>query len=241
MKFPSCTLILGCLLYLPSAPAQDGPPGSGHWQGSILVHLQEIVIEVDLWKNPKGEWTGSIDIPAQNTKGLPLSDVAVKDITYKETSVKFAMKGPPGDPKFDGKLFADGKAMSGVYTQGEASLTFSLKRTGDAVLPPSSTALAKEMEGVWEGSLAVKGNTLRLKLNLSNQPDGPATGTLISAEMGEIPITTITQRGSKLKLELGTIQVSYDGDLTKGALVGYWTQGREGLPLTFTRPQEDKK
>jgi hypothetical protein len=238
MKFPAYTLILACLLCLPSAPGQEPPSASGHWQGSILNHRQEILIEVDLVQNLKGEWIGSIDIPTQNTKGLPLSDIVVK-----ETHVTFAMKGPPGDPKFDGKLFRDGKAISGVYTQGEVSLTFSLRRTGDAVTPPNRTAIAKEMEGLWEGALESKGNTLRLKLKLSNQPDGTATGTLISVDQGggEFPITTITQEGSNLKFEAKTIQGSYDGDLTNGTLVGYWTLGPAKLPLTFKRPQEVKK
>jgi hypothetical protein len=99
------------------------------------------------------------------------------------------------------------------------------------------------VEGRWEGALDVNGNTLRLKLNLSNQADGTASGTLISVDQGgaEIPITTITQKGSNLKFEAKTIQGSYDGDLTNGALIGHWTQGPGTLPLTFKRPQEDKK
>ena len=239
MKIQSCTLILACLVCLPSAPAQPAA-GAGHWQGSIAAPGQDLAIEVDLAQNPKGEWMGSIDIPPQGLKGFPLSDVAVKG-----TAVGFAMKNVPGDPKFDGKLSADGKSISGAFTQGEADLTFSLKRTGDAVIeaPAKSTAIAKELEGVWEGALDANGNTLRLKLNLSNQPDGTATGTMISVDQGggEIPITTITQKDSNLKLEVKTIQGSYDGDLTNGSLVGHWMQRGATFPLTFKRPQEDKK
>lgn len=240
MKFPSCILFLACLLCLPPAPAQTTADASGHWQGSIEVPNQELAIEVDLAQNPKGEWIGSIDIPPQHLKGFPLSDVAVKG-----NSVGFAMKGVPGEPKFDGKLSTDGKTISGGFTQGGADLTFALKRTGDAVIetPPKSTAVAKEMEGLWEGALDVNGKTLRLKLNLSNQADGTGTGTMISVDQGggEIPITTITQKGSNLKLEVKTIEGSYDGDLTNGALAGHWTQRGATFPLTFRRPQEDKK
>lgn len=198
---------------------------------------QEIAIEVDLAQNPKGEWIGSIDIPPQNTKGFPLSSIAVKG-----SSVTFAMKGVPGDPKFDGKLSADGKAISGGFTQGGADLTFSLKRTGEAVIA-KSTGLSKEMEGLWEGALDVNGNMLRLKVTLSNQADGTSAGTMISVDQGggEIPITTITQKGSTLKFEVKTIQGSYEGDLTNGTLIGHWTQGGATFPLTLKRHQEDKK
>lgn len=240
MKLPACTLILACLLCLQSVPAQTAAGASGHWQGSIEVPNQELAIEVDLAQNPKGEWVGSIDIPPQHLKGFPLSDVVVKG-----NSVAFAMKNIPGDPKFDGKLSANGKTISGGFTQGGADLTFALKRTGDAVIeiPAKSTGVAKEMAGLWEGALDVNGNTLRLKLNLSNQADGTGTGTMISVDQGggEIPITSITQKGSNLKIEVKTIQGSYDGDLTNGALVGHWMQRGATFPLTFRRPQGDKK
>jgi hypothetical protein len=223
---------------LASAPAQTAA-GAGHWQGSIAAPGQDLAIEVDLAQNPKGEWTGSIDIPPQGLKGFPLSGVAVKG-----NSVTFAMKGVPGDPKFDGKLSTDGKGISGAFTQGEANLTFSLTRTGDAVIdaPVKSSAIGKEMEGPWEGALDVNGNTLRLKLTLSNQPDGTATGIMISVDQGggEIPVTTITQKGSNLKLEVKTIQGAYDGDLTNGALVGHWMQRGATFPLTLKRPQDKK-
>lgn len=235
MKLSLFTLVAACLLYQLPAKAQ-----SGHWEGAIQVPQQEMTIHVDLAQNPKGEWIGSIDIPAQHAKGFPLSDVAVKG-----NAVTFAMKGIPGDPKFDGKVSADGKAISGDFTQGGANLTFSLKRTGDAVIetPAKSTALSKEMEGSWEGALDVNGNKLRLKVKMANQADGTAGGSLVSVDQGggEIPITTITQKGSNLKFEVKTVGGSYEGDLTDGALVGHWMQGGGTLPLTLKRPQEDKK
>jgi len=201
---------------------------------------QDLEIQVDLAQSSGGEWKGTIDIPPQHLKGFPLSGIAVKG-----NSVMFAMNGVPGDPKFDGKVSADGKTISGAFTQGGADLTFSLKRTGEAVIetPAKSTAVSKELEGAWEGALDVNGNQLRLKLKMANQADGTASGSIISVDQGgrEISITTITQKGSNLKLELKTIDGGYDGDLTEGALVGHWTQGGGTLPLTFKRPQEDKK
>jgi len=235
MKFSLFTLVAACLSYQLPAKAQ-----SGHWEGAIQSPQQEIAIHIDLAQNPKGEWTGSIDIPPQHLKGFPLSGIAVKG-----NSVMFAMNGVPGDPKFDGKVSGDGKTMSGAFTQGGADLTVSLKRTGEAVIetPAKSTAVSKELEGAWEGALDVNGNQLRLKLKMANQADGTASGSIVSVDQGggEIPITTITQKGSNLKLELKTIGGAYDGDLRAGTLVGHWTQGGGTLPLTFKRPQEDKK
>jgi len=222
--------------------AAQTPGASGHWEGAIKLPDKELNIQVDLARNDKGEWMGTIAIPQQNLKEFPLSNVAVNG-----KSVKFAMKGPPGDPAFDGTLSADGKSISGNFTQGAASLSFAMERTGDAKIeaPAKSSGIAKEFEGTWEGTLTAGEKNLRLVLKMSNQPDGAAAGSIISVDQGggEIPISTITQKGSDLKLELRSINATYAGALKEGSLVGEWKQGPGTLPLSFKRPakQEEKK
>src|SRR6266536_3404561 len=112
-------MILVLTLFLPGISAQSAADVSGHWEGAIQNPDKEIAIQVDLAKNEKGEWTGTIDIPPQNLKSFPLSNIAVKG-----NAVTFVMKGPPGDPAFDGTLSADGKSMSGNFTQGGGSVPF---------------------------------------------------------------------------------------------------------------------
>jgi hypothetical protein len=77
---------------------------------------------------------------------------------------------------------------------------------------------------------------LRLVLKLSNQPGG-ATGTLVSLDQGggEIPIASIAQTGSHLKLIVSTIDGLYEGDLKDGQISGTWTQRGNSLPLVFKR------
>ena len=120
--------------------------------------------------------------------------------------------------------------------------SFQLTRTGEATLVKTekSTPVAKELEGTWEGALETGGPTLHLVLKLANGPDGAAAGTLTSVDQGGavIPIATIAQKGSNLKLELPTIGASYAGEINKEgtAIAGQWTQGPAALPLTFRRP-----
>jgi hypothetical protein len=241
MKSWLLTASLPLLLLAVASRSQSQPAAnfSGHWEGAIHIPDKEMPIGVDLVKSVKGEWMGTIDIPPQNVKGFPLSNLAVKG-----SSVAFALKGVPGEPAFNGTL--EGQSITGNFTQGGGSLTFELKRTGDARFETAakSTPVTKEVEGTWEGSLSANGKTLRLVLKLANQADG-AAGSMASVDQGgaEIPITTITQKDTSLKLEIKTISGSYAGDLKDGALVGQWTQGQSTLPLTFTRPakKEDKK
>jgi hypothetical protein len=215
------------------AAAQPGAAPAGHWEGAIQMTGQELKIEVDL-AQAAGKWEGTIAIPAQGLKGFPLSAIAVEG-----TSVGFSMRNVPGEPQFAGTVSADGKTISGQLRQGGGTTQFSLTRTGDAKIerPPASTPVTKELEGSWEGALDVDGKLLRLVLKLANQPGGAATGTLVSVDQGgaEVPIASVVQGGTHLKLYLPTIVGSYEADLKDGQLTGTWTQGPRTWQLVFKR------
>jgi len=215
--------------------AAAAPSAAGHWTGAIQTPGQELQVEVDILANAPGTWVGTISIPAQNIRAFPLSSLEVLG-----DAVSFAMKGIPGDPVFKGKLSAEGGILAGDLTQGGAKLTFSLKRSGEATIAETatSTPIAKELEGAWEGSLNTGAAVLRLKLTLANRAEGGATGTMVSVDQGgvEIPIATVTQSASRVELALPTIGGSYSGELKDGRLTGDWKQGAATLPLVFARP-----
>ena len=112
-----------CIAGVLSVWAQDGP--RGHWSGSVEVPNQTLAMEVDLDKGPNG-WIGSISIPAQNASGIPLDAIA-----FTNGKCAFRVKGAPGDPTFTGTLSADGKTMTGDFTQGPGAFPFKFSRTGD--------------------------------------------------------------------------------------------------------------
>jgi hypothetical protein len=228
-------LATSMLLLTPFAFAQ-----SGHWEGAILVPEHDVGIQVDIAPAGKDAWKGTLAIPEQNVKMLPLSSIG-----NANGIVKFAVQGPPSAPAFEGKLAADGQSISGNVTQGSAVMPFKLKRTGDAkfVELPKSTPVDKAIEGNWEGALDVNGQTLHLLLKLANE-NGAATGTATSVDQGGavIPIGVITQTGSTLKLEVPGVGGSYTGEVAKdgSAISGTWTQGQGALPLVFHRPAPAK-
>ena len=213
--------------------AQPAPGPSGHWEGAIQIPGQELKIEVDL-AHAGEKWEGAVNIPAQGLKAFPLSAIVVTG-----DKVSFAMKNVPGAPLFIGTLSKDGKTLSGDFSQGGGSVPFSVIRTGDAKIerPPASTPITKELEGSWEGPLDINGKVLRLVLKLANQPNGPATGTLISVDQGgvEIAVASVVQSGMHLKLVVPDVVGTYDGDFKDGQLIGTWSQGPNTWPLTLTR------
>ena len=97
---------------------------AGHWEGQIEIPGQPIPVKVDLAINDS-DWSGTIDIPTQGAKGLPLTDIHVVE---KDGSlhVKFSIRGIPGNPTFDGEL-KDG-AIRGPFSQGGATFSFRLSR-----------------------------------------------------------------------------------------------------------------
>jgi hypothetical protein len=221
---------LGFVERAAASQATQGP--SGHWVGSLEAG-QSIGVEIDLATKSGGAWYGTISIPTQGTRGVPLADLVVKG-----NAISFAIKGAPGDPNYTGTLAADGKTITGTFSQGGGSLPLTLERKGDAKfdIPQKSTPITKELEGSWEGTLDVKGTLLRLVLKLANGPEG-ATGVLVSLDQNniEIPVATVTQEGAKVKLLVTMISGTFDGELKGGELAGTWTQGPLNLPLVFKR------
>lgn len=211
---------------------QSSPAPSGHWVGTLEAGVS-LGVEVDLARQGADGWRGTFSVPAQLQKGVPLSD-----LTVKNTSVEFAIKGAPGDPRFKGELSADGKTITGTFSQGGASLPLTLTWRGEPQFeaPVKNAAVSKALLGTWEGALDVKGTMLRLVLTLANGPDG-ATGKLVSVDQNnfEIPVSRITEEGSRLKLVITMVSGGFEGDVKGDEIAGTWTQGPLSLPLVFKR------
>jgi hypothetical protein len=211
---------------------QSAPAPSGHWVGTLEAGAS-LGVEVDLAQQGAGTWRGTFSVPAQGQKGVPLSDIAVKN-----ASVEFAIKGGMGDPRFKGELSADGKTITGTFSQGGGSLPLTLTWKGEPQFeaPIKNAAVSKALVGTWEGTLDVKGTTLRLVLTLANGPDG-ATGKLVSVDQNnfEIPVSRITEEGSRLKLVITMVSGGFEGDVKGDEIAGTWTQGQGSLPLVFKR------
>ena len=216
----------------PAAAPQSAPAPTGHWEGAFQAPGQEIPIQIDLGALPDGKWQGTISIPVQNVKGLPLAGVTVQG-----SEVSFAMKGPPGDPRFKGTVSKDGKSITGEFTQGPGTIPFTLAWKGEPKFEPlpKSTPITKELEGEWQGTLDVEVAQLRLALKLANAK-GIGSGILVSIDQGgvEIPIDAIVQTGSKVTLIVRSVAGTFEGELKGGELAGTWTQGAP-RPLVFKR------
>jgi hypothetical protein len=166
-------------------------------------------------------------------KGFALSPMNVEGNT-----ATFGMKGIPGDPMFKGTIGADPRTIAGDFTQGGATMPFTLAWKGEPKIepPPKSSPISKELEGSWQGTLNVQGNTLRLVLDLTTEAgSGRATLTSLDQNNAKIPVAQVVQTAAKITLLVTAIGASYEGVATGGAIEGTWSQSGQKFPLVFKR------
>jgi pimeloyl-ACP methyl ester carboxylesterase len=137
---------------LPGSMAQQSL--AGHWEGAISIQGVQLGIQVD-FKADQDNIQGTIDIPQQGAKGL-----ALKNVLWKEPKVRFELPAGLTLAVFEGELKQD--EISGSFTQGPASGTFSLKRgmAPKAALPaPAAEPIPYQQEEVRfaNGSVSLAG------------------------------------------------------------------------------------
>ncbi len=128
---------LAALLLVFSAAAQTGPTLAGRWEGSLELPGQKMEINID-FAAKDGGWTGDISIPLQKVVDQPLTGIVLEG-----NKATFKIQGVPGDPTFKGEISADGKKMTGTFSQGGGSFPFTLELGGD----PAAKVLAA-LEGL---------------------------------------------------------------------------------------------
>lgn len=101
-----------------------------------------------------------------------------------------------------------------------------------------SALLAQDITGTWQGTL-VAGRELRAVIQISKTPGGTLGATLYSIDQQAPPIqvSTVTQQGSAVKLNIATMGATYEGKLTGdgNTITGSMSMGPTPLPLNLTR------
>lgn len=217
-----------------SAKAPEGQP-AGHWEGSIDVNGTPLPIEIDITKDAAGAWTATFGQPAQGVRGLPLGDLKVDGRT-----LAFALKAGPATSTFAATLSDEGTTMTGTVEQGGRTMPFTAKRTGEAkvMAAPKNAAVAKDLEGTWNGLLEAGGRQMHLVLKIANQADGTATGSIQNLDIAGPELSVgLAQKEKSLTVDVSAISGSFVGVLSADGteLSGTWTQAGGSLPLVFKK------
>lgn len=230
MRTPAAAIVGAAMLWAVSGLAQ-----TGHWEGKIQIPEHELPITVDLARNAKGVWIGSMTVVGSSSVDVPLEKLAVDG-----TAVRFAA-ALPEKASFEAAFSADGETLAGKASNAQGTAPFQLNRKSEAdvKVPPPSSAMSKDFEGAWEGAIERNGNTVRVGLKLAAAADGAATATLISRNT-EIPASTVIIDGKQLRLEVRAISGTYHGALAADEIKGDWSERGRQVPLTFKRTAPDQ-
>jgi hypothetical protein len=214
---------------------------TGNWTGMLEVGQIKLRLVFRISKSASGGLTAKMDSPDQGARDIP-----VEVVTLKENILRIEVKSIQG--LYEGTLNAAGKAANGQWKQGQNSLPLNLiKGSGGEVeaekLSPAdltaSKLAAQKLAGTWNGTLVAGAANLRLRLNITKAATGAATGTMDSLDQGVngIPISSITQKDGKIRMEIRGIGVIYEGMLTDNdaTVTGQWQQGGQSLPLTLKK------
>jgi hypothetical protein len=217
------------LLTASAGRAQTAIDPAGHWEGKIEIPGMDAAFELDLAR-AAGGYAGTIGMPAQKLKGLPLLKVAVDGRT-----ITFAART---DQVMTGDLSEDGKTISGTFAGAGGSVPFIATRMGDArVAPPVTSApIGKDLEGTWTTTVADTGNNVAL--TLTNHADGTATGMLVNLSEGGLRIPVrFTQSGASITFAATVLEGSFAGTLNAAGteLAGTWKEGTVSKTITFRK------
>ena len=95
-------------------------------------------------------------------------------------------------------------------------------------------ALAQDLSGNWQGTLKA-GRDLRVIFTISKGDKDTWTAKMYSIDQGAqpIPVSSVTQHESNIKMSVEMIGGTFEGKLSDDGktMTGAWTQGLQPLPL----------
>ena len=214
----------------PQVSAVTSP--AGHWETEITADGQQrIQISLDLTKNEKSEWIGSMGAPAMNKTGLVVKDVVVNGTSVKFVAVELMMA------TFDLTLGEEG-TMKGMIS-GRAPQPVEFKRTGEAnvELIPASPAVSKELEGDWEGLLKTPNGSPKMVFHFKNQADKTVQATIDAGQAVGLPLDNVKQTGQNVAFGIKIAGGTFQGVLNQAGteLIGQLTGGPTPMPLTLKK------
>ncbi len=232
MRALHLVLAAALVVSMASPALAQSPTASGHWEGTIALSAgQTSMFAVDLAANAHGRLAGTIDLPDEQIHGLPLQAVELDGTTLTLMA--------RSDQPMRGTLSADGRTFTGALTVEGIDVPVAMTRTGDARIAGSRPGgpIDESLEGTWTGALTAA-TPVRVVLTLSSDPAG-SRGTLVNLDEGglTIPLSAITERGSDVTFELGSVGGSFTGVLSGDGmrLAGLYTERQHAMPITFTR------
>jgi hypothetical protein len=228
--------ILGSLLWTAALSVQSVDV-SGKWLGTLEPGGVKLRLALHIEKTADG-YQAKMDSIDQGASGIPVSDISV-------TGTEFRFQVPKIAGRYEGKISADQKEISGTWSQGPASLPLTFARTN--VLPASGPRPQEPKKPYPYEEIEVSYENAAQKIKLAGTLTIPRQGRPVPAVllltgsgpqdrdeslMGHKPFLVLadhlTRRGiAVLRVDdrgvggsTGSVQRSTSGDFAADALAG---------------------
>lgn len=206
---------------------------AGEWKGTLGGQLP-LVLHLDA--DSKGALTATMDSPAQGANGLTCSHVKLDG-----AALSFDVPSVAGN--YTGTVKADGKTMSGTWTQTvqgqqhSAPLEWAFAGTAAQAAAAQAAVKPSPIDGNWAGALDAGGQTLHIVFHFKAGADGILC-SMDSVDQGAngIPCGDVKVDGKQVSLTVQAAKGSYAGTLRADGkhIDGTWTQGSP-LELNLTK------
>ncbi|MDE0957212.1 MAG: alpha/beta fold hydrolase [Planctomycetota bacterium] len=238
MKITSFLLCIALLLIAPflSAATDDTAAKlTGSWRGIIDPDDASIELIFHIHSSTDDGWRGTVDTPAQNSFGLPLSGISIDEDGRVMISV--AASGAV----FEAKLTSKGDELQGTWKQRGAELTLHCQRIDKLPAMPAEIAMA--LSGSWEGVLPVGTVQLRIHLHLERTEDNSFSGFMVSPDQSptRLSVTRVDfLQDRRVRICVGEASVRFEMDLSGSGdeLQGSFLQGRSKFDMSLTRVEQ---
>jgi dienelactone hydrolase len=223
-------ILLTLALAASFANAQDV---AGDWQGTLNTGMGELRLVLHITKAPDGALKATLDSVDQNSNGIPVSS-----ISFKDSKLNLAVEIVHGT--YEGKLAADGKSISGTWSQGQA-LPLDFKRATAPIKTEHKAAKPSDIDGAWMGTLDLGTVKLRVIFHISNTEDGLiATMDSPDQNVKGMPTTSVSRDGMSLRIESKNIGGVFEGKIATDlqSIDGTFTQMGAAHPLVLRRVKD---
>lgn len=222
--------VLICAVLLYAAAFAQAQNIAGDWQGTLSANGAELRLVLHIVQNADGTYKATLDSVNQGANGIPVTSIAIKN-----ASLNLTIDAVHGT--YEGKVSADASKIEGMWTQRQA-LPLTFKRAAAPIKTEHKPAKPSDIDGDWLGTIDTSMGKLRVVFHITNTEDG-LIATLDSLDQGAngIPATSVSRNGSSLKVEVKSINGSFDGKIggDLNVIDGTWTQMGNSFPLVLKR------
>jgi len=207
----------------------------GEWEGTLHVGEADLKLVLHVSGEKGGELRAKLDSPEQAVYGMDASSASREQNTLRfEISTVGA--------SYEGKLTADGKTVSGTWSQGGEKFPLSFTRRSGLTGGRKPPDAVSPIEGTWQGAFQNGNMRFRLQLHISHDEAKKLKGTLDSLDQGaaDLPMSKVSEQNGAVHFEIAMVSGVYEGTLNAAhnAITGKWSQNNDSVALEFKRSDE---